>query len=468
MIKIFLITILLLPLTLLAQNKIIVPIGTGVATLTIDSIGGIGYSTNNARNRTRDSILNIVYPNITGATLQSIITAYAGKILQLPAGTLTITSNISVPANTTIIGAGKSATVIQLSGGATIGFSVASVNGVTISGLTIKGTYATPNVSGTSILNSITDVTTLNLIGTEKGISITGSSYNTTLQDIDFRNLSNSGLYVTQTSSAYLYSGSVTANNLTAFDCYAGFYFPDSGEYNKISNIHSLNCLIGIITIAGNLYLSNSLFNNCRVAFYAGQGGNDSHSSISNSAFNHCILYNIITDSTSKGLFFTGCETFQATTVISRTKGFSFDGGRLEGTVTVIDGGINTISNTIWYAPAITLTANTGYPNLQLSNCRQLSNGADVRQLGNASTSVSVIPMYNYVHNVGTATYTLPDVTKYSGDQFTISNMGSGVITVNSFSASQLWTTGVVSTMTIPVGTVTTFTNIGATFWKAN
>lgn len=403
---------------------------------------------------------------ITGANLQSYVTAYAGRILQLPAGTFTITSAITVPANTKIIGSGTEATIIQLGGAATVGFSIASANAVTIQSLCVKGTYATPNVSGTGVINSLSDLTSLNGIGSEYGISITGTSYGTTLRDIHFRNLSGAGLYVTQSSSAYIYSGSVSADNLMAFDCYSGYYFPDTGEYNNVVNIKSLNCLIGIITLNGNLYLSNSAFNNCRVGFYAGLGSNDSHISISNCSFNHDILYNIASDSTSKGLFFTGCEMFGGITMISRTKGFSFDAGRFEGTVTVIDGGINTVTDSKWFTKSLTLTSNTGNPNFQIKNCHFIGNGALVSYFNVSTTSYTLNASENEIsHTVGAANYYLMDATKYAGAYMTIKNIGSGTITLNAFSASQIWNTSAVTTLSITVGGVARLFCNG-TFWE--
>jgi hypothetical protein len=294
--------------------------------------------------------------------------------IQLPAGIIEISNPILVPTGKRIEGI-RGKTIIKLINGCNNAFLLENVKDVNISHLTILGSYATPDILSGSTLGNDTQVKSENGIGLEKGIIFKGSSYDNHISEINFFNLSHSGIYVEQSSETPTYTGAMKGLNLNAKNCYSGYYFHESGEYSELINIEAQNCNFGIITKTGNLYLSNCSFVYNRVGFAGLDGVNDSHSSISNTAINHNKLYNIFIFNTEKGWFFNGCEIFEAVTWLENSKGFVFNGGRFRGEVTVINGGVNLVSNSMWEINSVTKIGTT---NFKAVNNFNISSGTDV------------------------------------------------------------------------------------------
>lgn len=311
---------------------------------------------------------------ITGANLQEYINTL--DYIQLPAATITITSDINVPSSKRIEGVmGK--TIIQLSGAATTGFVIAAnIFDVQISSLQIKGTWASVAPNNSSLLNSVATVKSRNGIGTQKGISISSKAYDCVFDSLKFDSLSHSGIFVKNDGGPTLnpnyYAGSYRASNCVAIRCYSGYYFEDTGSYNRLLNSDARYCQYGIIQYAGNTYVCNGFFNQNRVGMLIGSGQNDSHSSYTNSGINHNLLYNLFIVDTEKGLFYAATQIFGAETYIENTIGISFQGGKFDGVLNLIGGGTNLIQGAYWENNNVTKTGTT---NLIVKDCYSILNG---------------------------------------------------------------------------------------------
>lgn len=283
---------------------------------------------------------------ITGTNLQSVIDT--SNYIILPSDTITLSAPINVPGGRTIVGSGN--TVVKTTGDA---FRIANADDITIRNITFLGDFSTPDVSSSSVIADTSDAISMAGVGSDDGIQITGTSSKIVIDNCRFFNFDQSGLNVNAGGGAHPREGVLIASNLFAQNCYVGIYVQPAAEYNTFNNIKSTNCLMGLRVHGGNNYFSNLHCNGDRIGLFLGDSGNNSHGSISNSAFNHNFLYAILVDDIDYGFYFSACENFDGPIYLIRSVGFSWIGGYTAGNIQYTGGVGNLFHSTIFGADSV-------------------------------------------------------------------------------------------------------------------
>jgi hypothetical protein len=214
-----------------------------------------------------------------------------------------------------------------------------------ITGVLIRGTKNYDYSSSTQI-NSQANITALNGIGNEIGILVDSVNY-TKIDNCHFVGLDRgiSGSYNPQSLS--------NIANCSFLDCYVGLDLNTRWEYNSCSNLTAYDCLIACRLIGGNNYVDNFTSRTCRVGFVANSGDNDSHSSLSNSSFNHCGYIGVFLNSIAYQISLNNVQVWATTgdaAVTSVSSSMNWVGGYIDDNVSITGSDVNLISSCFFNA----------------------------------------------------------------------------------------------------------------------
>lgn len=250
--------------------------------------------------------------------------------IRLPPYDLNISTTINIPDNKTIVGVkGKTRLVLQNDG---VGIQIDGTNNIKLADFTIAGQGSNLLMTDTT-LNSDLSIDTLNNLGNEVGIYITGSSgvYNLNISNIHFDNID--GICLDMDAGNNSFRGNGVFTGLSARYCYLGLRVQAGCEYNYFRSLKIYNCWIGAYIIGGNNYLINSNFSNNRIGIVLNDGSNDSHGGVDNTAINHCELYGIYTNGADNGWIFNSCQTWDSIIRIKDSSGIVFSNGIVGGAI---------------------------------------------------------------------------------------------------------------------------------------
>lgn len=317
----------------------------------------------------------VLYPT-TGAELQAFINA--NRVVYLLPITYTITTTISIPDNTKIIGVRGATKILAGNNSMTSLFSIVGGQYITIENISFEG-YS---VNSTTLTN-LAEVKAKTGMGIQSGIyitrsdtSISGQPYYITMRGLSFLNFTKAGLHCYVWN---LFRSGIKMDSCYFDYCYIGLYLDRRAEYGQYSNLTMNDCQIGLWCDAGNVIFEGIQCNYNQVgAVWSGMlDDNDSHNEITVSQFNHNELYAIVVTTVSLGLVFVGCHaggskpslTGCAPIYVDDSRGFNYNGGLLLLPVIFHPGaqtrpGQNQISNSIFlysyvvlYGAAVTVTA---------------------------------------------------------------------------------------------------------------
>ena len=258
--------------------------------------------------------------------LQTFINSNRSLILGV--GTWNITTPLTIPSNTKIVGI-RGATVLKLSGIATSIINLYSLQSdIGIQDITFDG--------GTQITPSATNATNLrNRVGegTKCGIYASGYIKNTFISGCEFRNFDLAGIRLFRTHSLYVRTFKITDN--VFLNNFYGLLSDVRSEYHTVIGCTFSYNQVGCFIAGGNNFMGTCHFEanaaGCVVSGTAGD--NDSHGSITGSSFNHNLVFGIAIININNGFTFDGCHVFDGVIKMYNSKGFVYVGGMIAGRI---------------------------------------------------------------------------------------------------------------------------------------
>ena len=238
-------------------------------------------------------------------------------VAQIPEGTYTIDSPLTIPSGTRLIGV-VGRTIIQL-GNALSCIRLVTRNDITIEGITFVG-----NSEITRVDISLDDVKNRVGEGTKCGIYMEGTIKNVLIRNCRFKNFDLAGVQAYMTSGdlteCYKISDCVFNNN------WYGLLSDIRSEFNTIVGCSFNFNEIGAFIAGGNNAFSCCHFDKNGVGCVVSgtQQNNDSHGVISASTINHNLSASLYCVDVNNGFVFSGCNIFDGNIHIQNCKGLNF------------------------------------------------------------------------------------------------------------------------------------------------
>lgn len=264
----------------------------------------------------------------------------SGQNITLPPGVIEISEAITVN-GATLKGEGIQSTMIYSK--VTSGPSII-VNRGTIKDFTLMGRSNIRN-ERSGKLNTLTANQTLAGINTNGSAGIDVRTSETTVENVTIVYFDYFG-FRNQAPARVAHN---RFHNIGVSGCGVGFII--LAEYGPMTNLTASQCVAGIRVGAGNVFISNSSFNDNNVGLYMWKTGNDSHGSFTCCNFNHSrdgsnSNYSIILDEISHGETFVGCHVFQGDIFLNKSIGFNWTGGIIDCHIYVKGGKTQALRNT--------------------------------------------------------------------------------------------------------------------------
>jgi len=237
-------------------------------------------------------------------------------------------SDVTIPANVTVIGAG-SATVIRPMGAKSV-FVQENVNDWSIRDLTIdgqaKGSWRSRKNEG------------------QTGI-ITKRSSGFTISGITVMNFNGAGVHISYTlGSIESWASRANLDTITATGNYVGVWFDTRAEYINASHFSCQNNIIGCAIHAGNVKLTASNLTSNIDGLFIEDKENGSHGAISNCLINHNERYALRALNAANGMTIDNCCFFYGSILLENCKGFILSDGLLNCNITTAGKGVNRIA----------------------------------------------------------------------------------------------------------------------------
>ena len=255
--------------------------------------------------------------------LQEFITN--NRIVNLIAGTYNISSTLTIPSNTKIVGV-RGGTIIKLNGATTaITFEDGEAN-IQIENITFDG-----NDSITRASKTVSQIRSRDGIGSNKGIYFSGHTTDINICYCEFKNFSHSGIHLYQTmESSGQQAKNVKIEGCSFANCWTGILLDKRAEFHTIIDCSFNQCMVGAYVCGGNNAFCSCRFdlNGTGFVVYGASSWNDSHGQAANSSFDHNLGYGIVCTGVNYGYTFTNCHVFDGTgIIISDSVGVGYVGG---------------------------------------------------------------------------------------------------------------------------------------------
>lgn len=264
-----------------------------------------------------------VIPNDGIEDTQALIAALAsGNALYFPRGTYLL-APINIPSNANITGNGAVLKFSPDTNGVFI--NISNAVDVVLEGLVVDG-------------GDLVEYTSSMLEGSRSGIYI-NSSQNVKLKGITVKGFNKNGLWVTYVGYNTNHSKAVNVSDCLFENNYTNINFDTRAEYCQVSDTQSIKGRTGIKINSGNVYVSNSFFNDNIDGVHLLSGTNNAHGTFSGCSINHNADYGIITDGVSYGEVFTGCNIFENDIYLKNSSGVQISQGQISDSNIYLQGG---------------------------------------------------------------------------------------------------------------------------------
>lgn len=293
---------------------------------------------------TGGSAISIIPQILTQSQFNAALAA-GTKLILLGEGTFNMPDYHRMEIGDVIRGMGSTKTIINV--GDVYGFYIPSGQ-VEVSGLTLDGGNVNDYTSA-SYINVPVDVKTSVNAGTKTGIYAGGA--NNKFSDITVRNFNYTGINLAAGGGGSTPEPmSNFMNNIIVDHCYYGVRC--TMEYSILQNLAISHCACGILVNAGNVSLTSSNFTLNTIDYAEIGGGNDSHSGVTNCAFNHAnstrgaCLYIVDTVLEKR---FVNCSFYDGDIILDNSKGVVFNSCGIACAFRIKGGSGNRVTNCTFY-----------------------------------------------------------------------------------------------------------------------
>lgn len=289
----------------------------------------------------------------------------ARKLLQLPAGDITISSLVTLPGNTLVRGV-KGSTRLLI-GSLAEGIRINSAN-TCLQDVEIVGSGSA--ITTSSGISSDADIEALTGLGTKIGINIVaGSAQGITLDNVKVTNINGIGIQVSGTSAAP-YGGWGSMHNCQVRDCDIGYNFAATGEYGSMTSLHANKNIIGCRVLAGNTNFANCNWSGNRINVVLGDSSNDSHGTMVGCLNNHADVWGIYAYDCSFGYSIIAGQHWFAGIRLTDSNGIIFVGSIIRSNFETKDCPMSLVANCGFGAAATFTETGSGVVPLRKNNYR--------------------------------------------------------------------------------------------------
>ena len=289
----------------------------------------------------------------------------------VPVGTHTITTPVTITTGKKISGV-KGKSILQTSGIDTL-LNIDNASDITITDLTLLGeasdnSYTWQGVSS-GVIDSLQGAENYDNIGTSIGIKIDNSN-GIILQNLEVKNFDRAGIEISNTGDTYADGFWIT--DCLIEHCYIGLYLNNEAEFSLVKGLVSRINQIAVYHTSGNMAFANCSFNTNRIGLFIKDGVNGSHSSYSNSNFNHCSLYGVCADSVVNGMMIDNPQLWYAPVYLKDSRGITVSDGLIGNASFYFEGsysgGANLVNDMMFYNGTVYENYNSSTSNTKLKN----------------------------------------------------------------------------------------------------
>jgi hypothetical protein len=237
-------------------------------------------------------------------------------------------SEVSIPANVTVVGAGP-ATVIRPHGA--------------------KSIFVQENLTKWGLRDLVIDGQAQGPWRSRKDEGLSGIRINKcadfVLSNITIQNFNGAGLQMTYTlAPSEGWSSPTTLDSITAMGNYIGIRFDKRAEYMNATKLTCYHNVIGCVIHAGNTKISASNFTTNVDGILIEDKENGSHGAISNCLINHNERYALLVRNAAYGMAIDNCCLFCGTIRLENCAGINITSGILSANVEIVGKAANRIA----------------------------------------------------------------------------------------------------------------------------